>query len=785
MSNQNLEQSLYPISKNGNDHLNGNGNYLYSMPVISPSTIDEDEESIDLRQLLNVAKHRLRLIALVTLGVTTAAALWTFTQEPKYRGSFQILVEPLTQEKAENPLSLINGDWSGLDYETQIEVLQSPRVLTPIVEKLAVRYPDIEYKSLIKGGKSPLEIEQLQSTKILEVSYTDTDPEQIQFVIDNLAQSYLAYSLEERRAGINQSIEFVKQQLPSVTSKVDDLQEELQIFRQRYNLLDPEEQATLLANRQTTFEDKYFNTQVQLNETKTLFTILQAQLGKQPQQAIATSYLGESPRYQKLLNELQAIELKLANESVRFGAENPTIVTLEARKSQVLGLLEQEATRLLGPRLGSGIDYSASYSSSNSSSIRSKLNSQYIEAANKIKILEIRESALASAIDTLNQNTEQMPVIIRKYTDLQRQLTIATTSLNRFLEAQETLELQASQQALPWQTISEPKVTEKPVSPNIPRNLALGLIGGLFMGIGAALLAERLDPVFHSSEEIKEALNLPILGLIPTQKDLKPNQIKGSNDKNNLNLPQLQIGNTALELTTSSSSSTTKSQNPKHRYNASPFLESFRSLNTNIRLLGSDNRLNSIVISSSIPSEGKSTIAFHLAQASAAMGQRVLLIDADLRRPQVHYWTGLKNDKGLSNALAMGLDIEEVIQKVPQWENLSVITAGDIPPDPTRLLSSQKMQELMDGLLQSQQYDLIIYDTPPILGFGDGRILSLRTNGVVLVVRMGKTDRALLKQNIDNLKIYNVPLLGLVANQANRNADGGYHYYSRYYADRA
>nr|MDJ0650828.1 polysaccharide biosynthesis tyrosine autokinase [Xenococcaceae cyanobacterium MO_188.B19] len=399
-----------------------------------------------------------------------------------------------------------------------------------------------------------------------------------------------------------------------------------------------------------------------------------------------------------------------------------------------------------------------------------------------IKVLEIRESALALAIEKLNQDIEYMPLQIRKYTDLQREVTVANRSLVRFLEAQDKLELQASQQALPWQTISEPTVTENPISPNVPRNLALGVIGGLLMGMGAALLAERLDPVFHSAEEMKESVNLPILGLIPTQKDLKPAQIQGTN--NQLNLPQLQIGNLALELAENSSAQLPGRETKSKRYNSSPFLESFRSLNTNIRLLGSDSPLNSIVISSSIPSEGKSTISSHLAQASSAMGQRVLLIDADLRRPQVHEWTGLKNDKGLSNILATGLPIEEAIKTVPQWENLSVITAGDIPPDPTRLLASHKMQELMDKLLESHQYDLIIYDTPPILGFADGRILASRTNGVVLVVRIGKTDRSLLKQNIDNLKMSNVPVLGLVANQTNPNADGGYHYYNRYYAER-
>jgi capsular exopolysaccharide synthesis family protein len=144
---------------------------------------------------------------------------------------------------------------------------------------------------------------------------------------------------------------------------------------------------------------------------------------------------------------------------------------------------------------------------------------------------------------------------------------------------------------------------------------------------------------------------------------------------------------------------------------------------------------------------------------------------------------GIENNEGLSNILATGLDVKKAIRKIDEWEHLSVITAGDIPPDPTRLLSSKKMLQLMEQLKNEGNYDLIIYDTPPILGFADGRILATRTNGVVLVVRIGKTDRSLLKQNIDNIQMSNVSVLGLVANQVNRSSGGSY-YYNHYYANR-
>ncbi|WP_036480416.1 polysaccharide biosynthesis tyrosine autokinase [Myxosarcina sp. GI1] len=783
MTDTGSDRPVYSAILNGrgdsNEVKNGNHSYAHVLPVANTTSIDEDEDSIDLRQLATVFKHRLRLILAIALGSTIVSAILTFIQEPIYKGSFQLLVEPVTQDEQSSPLEILSQESSGLDYETQIEVLRSPKVLTPIIAELNAKYPELEYKDLIIPKDSPLEIEQLDRTKILEVSYIDEDPQKIQFVLSRLAESYLAYSIDERKVQVKQGIDFVDQQLPRVRARVDELQAELQRFRQKYNLLDPQGRAVFLAEKQSSFEDKYFETQGELNETTSLYNLLQKQLGLQPQEALAASYLSESPRYQNLLDRLQEVEVELAQESARFLPDNPNIQVLQDKRNELLPLLQKEAGAIFGDNLSDLIDNKSNISSP--STLRLDLSKQYIEAANQIQILTIREQSLKSALSKLERQTELMPVIARQYTDLERELMVATESLNRFLAAQEELQLEGAKQGSPWQTIAPPILAENPVSPNPPRNLLLGLFGGVLLGLGTALLAERLDPVFHSTEELKESVQLPILGEIPVQTDLKPLDELETAKTQKFSFPQLQIGNKSLNINTSASSD--RAETPSSWQGSSPFIEAFRSLNTNIRLLGSDTSIRSIVISSSIPSEGKSTISSHLAQAAAAMGQKVLLIDADLRRPQVHRWIGVENKAGLSNILATGLNIEEAIIKVPQWENLSVITAGDIPPDPTRLLSSQKMQQLMDKLKSEPDYDLIIYDTPPILGFADGRILASRTNGVVLVVRIGTTDRALLKQNIDNIRVYNVPVLGIVANQVNRSSRG-YHYYNHYYTDR-
>jgi len=420
--------------------------------------------------------------------------------------------------------------------------------------------------------------------------------------------------------------------------------------------------------------------------------------------------------------------------------------------------LRKEAAATLGASL-----YKPGAPAASPNSIRLNLTQQVVEAANQIRVLEVRTSAISQAETRLSQEVKQLPIIARQYTDLQRELTVATESFTRFLGVRETLQIEAAQKILPWQLILPPKQPEAPIPPNNERNLLLGGVAGLLLGMGAALLIEKLDHVFHSPDELKESTQLPLLGVIPFQKQL--NSIK----------PVATIANHPAQNRQPHNSNRRQS----HWYQASPFLEAFRSLHTNIRLLSSDTPIHSIVISSATPSEGKSTTSVHLAQAAAAMGQRVLLVDADLRRPQVHNVLGLENSQGLSNVIATDLNPKKAIQRLPMWDHLYVLTAGQVPPDPTRLLCSKKMKHLMEQF--SAEFDLVIYDTPPVLGLADAKLLATHTDGIVVVVGLDKTDRSVLNQALDGLKISCTSVLGVVANGVKGHTTSSYAYYERYY----
>ena len=733
---------------------------------------DYAKDDLDLKNLLAIARRRFWLITSVAIAVTATTWVWTWSQTPIYRGEFRVLVEPVTENKTSQ--ELLQETASQLqptfDYATQIEVLRSPGLLAPAVLKLQKLYPDLDYSTLLEN----LTITQLNNTKILGISYRDSDPKKVKTVLEHLSALYMNYGVQQRQVSLQQGAQFVDEQLPQLRERVSTLQKELEEFRQKYSLIDPESRGGELSELISNVEKQQQEALTQFAEAQSLYATLYNQVGYQPTDAIAASALSESPRYQQLLNQIQEVEAKIAVELARFQPASPNIQILEDKKQQLQALVEAESQKVLGNNARpAGAD-------GNLTAVSLDLSKQLINTANQVRVLQMRNQALAAVEQQLKREFALVPALARHYTDLQRELKVATDSLNRFLSTKETLQIEAAQKAVPWQMISAPTEPQQPISPNSSRNLALGVVAGLLLGVGSALLTEKLDNVFHSPTDLKDLTRLPILGIIPFRKDMAA-LMPASRSNQALPLAGAVGGQFTLEQGEAIRLTHPNSDIRPAHYTTSPFMESFRSLYTNIRFLGSDTPIRSLAIGSAVPAEGKSTVSLQLAKAAAALGQRVLLIDADLRRPQVHHYLGLPNMRGLSHLLAnsQDLSVEDVLQRSPEDENLYVITAGQIPPDPTKLLSSNRMQSLMEQF--KADFDLVIYDTPPVLGLADSSILAAHTDGLVMVVGLSKTDRTTLMMALDSLRVTSTTVLGIVANGIKGYTNHSYDYYHRYY----
>ncbi|MFP4008162.1 MAG: GumC family protein, partial [Spirulinaceae cyanobacterium] len=589
-------------------------------PLDSPSFTKAEDETLNLRALLSIARRRWLLLVTVTVAVSAIVGGRVLNEDPRYQSQFRLLVEPIASDKQFDQFSQRLAGQSGviLDYDTQIQVLLSPTVLNPIVEKIKQRYPEVDYGYLV----SNLNIQRVDTTKIFEISFTDTHPDRIKYVLDQLAQEFIRYSQQEQKTGKQKGLEFVEEQLPILQKRVDGLQAQVEEFRQANNLIEPSTQGQAVSGRLIAIQQERQTNRSRLNEAQSLYQSLQRQLNLELGEAMTVAALSEASRYQALLNELQKIETEIALETARFTPNSPQVQALMQKRNKLLPLLTEEANAVLGT---TNVANSTEALAASPNPIRLQLTQELIEATNERQIYTVRDRALAQAEAETKASIQDMATVARRYTDLERQLEVATESLNRFLSVQEDLQIEAAQRTLSWEILVEPGRPFLPISPNVPRGLLIGAVAGLLAGAGAALLAEKLDARFHSVEDLKESVNLPVLGIIPHRKGLK--ERRGDEQA-------------------------TPVFNTMGRYRASPFLEAFRSLNTNLSFLNPDTPLQTLVISSSMPLEGKSTTSLHLAQAAAAMGQKVLLVDADLRRPQIHAMLDLPNVWGLSHAIS-------------------------------------------------------------------------------------------------------------------------------------
>jgi polysaccharide biosynthesis transport protein len=687
------------------------------LPLFNGQT---EEDALDFGSIFSVFQRRGWIVlSSAILGGFLGATLGK--AKPSYQAEFQLLTKPMTAEgqvvsSLKQSVDVSGGGSAsttssprgpGFDA-TKAKLLYSQAVLEPVHQQVKESYPDFQYGQLVKN----IDVKPLPDTEILIVRYSDSNSARVNTVLKALSDRYIKYSLEERRAETNQGLTFINDQLPELRGKVQTLQQRLQTFRQQNTFFDPESQNREISEQLSSFRKQRLDTEIQLKQARALANDLGREIAEKTNDRESTAGVAfrQSQGYQKLIDQLLSVDAKIAQDGAIYLPDSENMQILQNEREQILSLMKREATRAKD------------------------------EVTSQVTDLEAKNAALDVTEQGLRQRMQNLSGIAREYTDIQSQLQIATENLNQFLAKKSTLQINSGQQVTPWQSISAPS---DPQITSVSSNTLGGSILGLLLGIGAALMIDRLINVFYNSEEIKKASKFPLLGIIPYNRELAQVERSLSSRPNSPDISQL---------------------GKFSRFGTIPFLEAFRLLSTNLRLTNTQAPVRSIVITSAMAGDGKSTIALYLAQAAASMGQRVLLVDAELRRPQQHYRLGLSNQQGLSNVLLSNLDATEFIQPWPINPNVHILTAGSSPNDPITLLASQKMKQVMERC--AQDYDLVIYDTPPITGLSDALLVAAHADGLILVTRIKKTKRAAVEQAIEGLKFLPNRVLGIVANDS-------------------
>jgi polysaccharide biosynthesis transport protein len=706
---------------------------------------NSEEGGLDLGRVIKTLQRQIWIIILANIVLAGAAIAWNRTRPPAYEGSFKILIEPATAEGQVvsaikgNQTSIEEQDLSSanskvtLDYPTQIQILLSDKTLLPVVQQLQAYYPETSFKSL-RGALTVGRFKEQAETKILEVKYVSGKLNETKQVMNLVSRAYIQYSLTERQTNVRRAIQFVDSQLPKIQLQVRELEAALQSFRERNQLIDPVTMGSQIGSQNGNVQQEIITTQIELAKTKQLYSSLEKQLQLQPNDAEAASVLSEAPGYQQLVKQLQDIDVELETQSAQFTDENPKIILLRDKRARLLPLLQQKAGAALGDSLSQRTTNVQALPYQNG--LRQDLSRQFITAATQVQVLEAKLNGLNLASQKLSIQTGQLPIISRQYENLQRQLKTATEQLSKFLQKREELMVNDARQEIPWELIAPPSV--KAVSSSgLVKDLLLGLSIGSLLGAGIAILREKMNDVIYSVKDLREELNLSVLGMIP---DINEERKQLSSQKGRKE-----------QLTTS--------------YQFSPFTESFRALNSQIRLIRPDSPIKSLVISSSLPNEGKTTIALHLAQAAAAMGQRVLLVNTDMRKVNPQQTANNSLIEGLADVIAGNTHLMDAIQLLPGEESLYILPAGSTVMDPTSLLGSNKMRNLME--ICKHNFDLVIYDTVPLI-FADSLLLIPQTDGLLMVTRLSKIHREDLRNSLNMLDVSRVTVLGLVVNMASR-----------------
>jgi succinoglycan biosynthesis transport protein ExoP len=378
-------------------------------------------------------------------------------------------------------------------------------------------------------------------------------------------------------------------------------------------------------------------------------------------------------------------------------------------------------------------------------SLEAKLNqeiSHVIETVkNEFELARDHEENIAQLLADVKNSTMTLNEKFIQYQNLERKVDTSRQLYDALIARIKRQQLTDRAQSIDVYMLEKASIPEDPVSPNKKRNIMFGLLLGVMGGIGLCFFVDYLDNTVKSSEDAQDRFHLPVIGTVPRLAP-KEGTIEGillSDDR-------------------------------------SVIAESYKTLRTSLMLSSADAHLKGLLITSMLPGEGKTSSAVNLAITLGQTGKNVLLIDGDLRKPRVHKIFGMENTRGLSTYLA-GASDESIFQKGPS-PNLTIITAGPMPPNPSELLSSEKMKHLIQTT--QKKFDFVLFDSPPVLTVTDALILSRMVESTLVVVRSAKTTYDIIEKGLNRLQAVKAPVAGLVINDIKMTPTNSYlyNYYS-------
>ncbi len=730
--------------------------------IAPPLNVYREQEPLHVLEYWRILVARRWTILAVLCTVVTVTMIWSFKQTPIYRAESSIQID------RENPNILTFKDIYQVEsstddtLRTQFEVLKSRSLARRVIQRLHLENLD-EFKQsdisvfgsyltsvrnlmpstptntdsdplrqVIDRYLDRLQVSPVRQARIVTVTFDSKDAKLAADVINSHANDFIEQNFQYKWEATQKAAAFLKEQLGSLKANLETAEDRLQAYSQEKQILFTEQGKNTATEKLQQLEEEYTKVQSDRFLKESYDRLIRAG------NADALPQVSSSALISSLATQLAQLQREESELAVTFSPDYPS---RKRKKSQIDEL--QKTIAIEKARITQTVqaEYTASVD-------REGLAAQALERQRQV-------------VNEINQDIIQYNIIKREV-DSERQLYEGL--LLRLNEAGVSADLRASNIRI----VDQAEVPEKPIKPRKALNLALSVLIGLMFGIGLAFLQEHMDDTIKTTEDIDRYLNVPTLGLVPKMGSL---QRRG-------------YGYGYLYAKSRKQSEVALTTPPKidfvmHEAPSSLMAEAYRSIRTSLLLSSPDRPPRTVLITSALPSEGKTVTAVNAAISLTQLGARVVLVDADMRKPRIHSAFALKDVAGLSSVLAGTAPLKDAIQEcaIP---NLFVLPCGPIPPNPGELIASTRFRQFLQ--LLPQYFDYVILDSPPVSNVSDARTLASLCDATILVIKGFSTPRHQALNATQHLREAHGRISGAVLNDLDVRAVGTYYsyYYSKY-----
>lgn len=706
--------------------------------VNNPAASGASRDSLDvnLSEYLVKAKRRWKpalAIFLLTLGVTGGLSL---LQDETYQAEGKLLFK-----KNAAGVGMIGEETGTLEpilndqtpLSTQIQVLESEPVIQQVIDRQKLTNDEGEPLKP-QDFRKKLDTGVIGGTDVVEVSYRHPDPKVSAEVVNSLMDVYIQTQIRSNQSKPAAAREFIDKELPTVEKKVQNAESQISAFRTENNIVDLEEEKKGLVSNLGALNQQIATTGSELQGMQAQAAALQSQLGLSLNQAVAANQLGSYPEVQSILGQLNQTESDLSTERQRFSDKHPSVISLQEKKNA----LTQQLGGLIATNVGQGVNVSQGLLQNDNGNKENQLE--------KFISLKIEELSLQRQVASLYDSQQEylkrakdLPKLEKTERELVRRAESAGGTYKTLLNSLQEAQLAANNDSGNADIVEYAAVPEKGSS-GATLLLGMGIVLGAFLANLSIILLEMQDRSIQSLTEIKKKFPYKTLGITP----LEPPRYQG-------------------KIVTRDEPDSFSS-------------EVYRMIQANLKFLTSDKPPKVILVTSSVPEEGKSSVVANLAAAIAQLGRNVLLIDGDLRRSSQHHLWGVDNNKGLKEIIADNQSPISTIKK--PMANLSLITSGLVQSNPLALLDSPEISDLIGR--SRREYDLILIDAPPLAVTADVLTLSKLVDGILFVTRPGIVELESAELAQEALTTSGQKVLGMVVNGVKPNDFDRYSYHGRY-----